>query len=177
MTPDKEARCLILKLTEFFTVTPSLHFERNSRLLRNIEQVIHYRLDQGNAFFAADRFRLALRVAGDERTFGAWRRFGVSEDVNPFVDLFFKLVFVDEAVDLHGAEEMADTAWWSVSFRRNIAIIRYQGVSCEDERRSLEDITTGKAGIGPSLWGEETRPFWFLFSRTSERRERRGYSG
>jgi hypothetical protein len=28
--------------------------------------------------------------------------------VNPFVDLLFKLVLVDEAIDLHGAEEMAD---------------------------------------------------------------------
>jgi hypothetical protein len=27
---------------------------------------------------------------------------------DPFVDLFFEFVFVDEAVDLHGAEEMAD---------------------------------------------------------------------
>jgi hypothetical protein len=28
--------------------------------------------------------------------------------VNPFVDLFLELVFVDEAVDLQGAEEVAD---------------------------------------------------------------------
>ena len=28
--------------------------------------------------------------------------------MNPFVDLFLELVFVDEAIDLHGAEEMAD---------------------------------------------------------------------
>jgi hypothetical protein len=28
--------------------------------------------------------------------------------VNPIVDLFFELVFVDEAVDLQGAEEVAD---------------------------------------------------------------------
>jgi hypothetical protein len=28
--------------------------------------------------------------------------------VNPFVDLLFELVLVDEAVDLHGAEEVPD---------------------------------------------------------------------
>ena len=93
------------------TVTRSLRFEWYSRLARDIEQVIHYRPDQRDAFSASDRFGFALRVAGDERTFGAWRRFGVSEDVNPFVDLFFEFVFVDEAVDLHGPEEMVDTPW------------------------------------------------------------------
>ena len=39
---------------------------------------------------------------------GAGGGLGVAEDVNPFVDLVFELVFVDEAVDLQGAEEMAD---------------------------------------------------------------------
>ena len=34
--------------------------------------------------------------------------FGVAKHVNPVVDLFLELVFVDEAVDLHGAEEVAD---------------------------------------------------------------------
>jgi hypothetical protein len=28
--------------------------------------------------------------------------------VNPIVDLFFELVFIDEAVDLEGVEEMPD---------------------------------------------------------------------
>ena len=59
------------------------------------------------AFFS-DRFGFALGIAGDQRAVGAGRRFGVSEDVNPFVDLFFEFVFVDEAVDLHGAEKMPD---------------------------------------------------------------------
>jgi hypothetical protein len=62
------------------------------------------------AFFS-DRFGFTLGIAGDQRAVGAGRRFGVSEDVNPFVDLFFEFVFVDEAVDLERAEEMADTAW------------------------------------------------------------------
>jgi len=33
------------------------------------------------------------------------------EDVNPFVDVFFEFIFVDEAIDLHSPEEMVDTAW------------------------------------------------------------------
>ena len=37
---------------------------------------------------------------------GAGRRFSIAENFNPLVDLFFELVFVDEAIDLHGAEEM-----------------------------------------------------------------------
>ena len=36
---------------------------------------------------------------------GAGRRFSIAENFNPLVDLFFELVFVDEAIDLHGAEE------------------------------------------------------------------------
>ena len=31
------------------------------------------------------------------------------KDVNPVVDLFLEFVFVDETVDLHGAEKVADT--------------------------------------------------------------------
>ena len=42
---------------------------------------------------------------------GAGRRLGIAENFNPVVDLFLELVFVDEAIDLHGAEEVADTAW------------------------------------------------------------------
>jgi hypothetical protein len=51
---------------------------------------------------------LAFRVAGDEWAVGAGGRLGVAEDVNPVVDLFFKFVFVDKAVDLNRAEEVAD---------------------------------------------------------------------
>jgi len=41
---------------------------------------------------------------------GHWfrERFGIPKNLNPVVDLFFELVFVDEVVDLHGAEEVAD---------------------------------------------------------------------
>jgi hypothetical protein len=41
--------------------------------------------------------------------------------VNPFVDLFLEFVFVDEAVDLQGAEEVAEplpTLRWGISCRR-----------------------------------------------------------
>ena len=32
----------------------------------------------------------------------------LSEDADPVVDLFLEFILVDEAVDLHGAEEVAD---------------------------------------------------------------------
>jgi hypothetical protein len=75
---------------------------------RDIEQIIDNGFQQRNSFFAANRFRFSFRIAWDQRAIGSWRRFGVSEDVNPVVDLFFEFVFVDEAVDLHGAKKMAD---------------------------------------------------------------------
>ena len=31
------------------------------------------------------------------------------KDVNPVIDLFLEFVFVNETVDLHGTEEVADT--------------------------------------------------------------------
>jgi hypothetical protein len=46
--------------------------------------------------------------------------------VNPFVDLFLEIVFIDETVDLHGAEEMADAGW---STRPTVAI--HGLVECE----------------------------------------------
>jgi len=39
----------------------------------------------------------------------AGRGFSVAKDVNPVIDLFFEFVFVDAAVDLDGAEEVANT--------------------------------------------------------------------
>ena len=36
---------------------------------------------------------------------GAGGEFGVAEGFDPIVDLFFEFIFVDEAVDLDGAEE------------------------------------------------------------------------
>jgi hypothetical protein len=77
----------------------------NSCLFRNIEQIIHHRLQQRNPFLASDRFRFSFGIARNKRAVGAGCRLGFSEDLNPFVDLFFKFVFVDEAVDFYGAEE------------------------------------------------------------------------
>ena len=47
---------------------------------------------------------MALGVAGDQRAVCAGCGFGFAKDMNPVVDLFFELVFVD----LEGAEEVAD---------------------------------------------------------------------
>ena len=81
----------------------------------------YHRLDQRNPFFASDRFRLALRIAGDQRAVGAGRRLGVAKDVNPVVDLFFELVFVNEAVDLDGAEEVGSLQVPACAERRRTA--------------------------------------------------------
>jgi hypothetical protein len=104
----------------------SIYLERYSRLARDVEQVIDDRLDQRNSFAASDRFGFPFRVAGDQRAVGAGRQLGIAEDVNPFVDLLFELVLVDEAIDLHGAEEIADTGW---SKRPTVAI--HGLVECE----------------------------------------------
>jgi hypothetical protein len=79
------------------------------RFPRDIQQVIHHRCQERNSFFASNRFRLSLGIAGNQRAVGARGGFGVAKYANPVVDLFLELVLVDEAVDLHGAEEMADT--------------------------------------------------------------------
>jgi hypothetical protein len=54
-----------------------------------------------------------LRIASAARSGshggpGRWcrERVGAAKDSNPFVDLLFEFVFVDEAVDLDGAEEV-----------------------------------------------------------------------
>src|SRR5947199_3437193 len=84
------------------------HLKRYPRLPCNIQQILHHRLDKWNAFSTSDRLRFSLRVAGDQWAVGAGCGLGVSKDVNPFVDLLFEFIFLDEAVDLHGAEEVAD---------------------------------------------------------------------
>ena len=75
---------------------------------RDIQQIIDNGFQQRNSFLAANRFRFSFRITWDERAVGAGGGFGVAEYLDPVVDLFFEFVFVDEAVDLHGAEEVAD---------------------------------------------------------------------
>jgi hypothetical protein len=55
--------------------------------------------------FASNRLGFSLRIAGDEWAVGAGRGLGVSENPDPFVDLVFEFIFVDEAVDLQGAKK------------------------------------------------------------------------
>ena len=85
------------------------HFKPDSSLSRYIQQVIHHRLDQRNTFFGPNRLGFSFWIAGYEWAIRARGRFGVSEDMNPLVDLFLELVLVDKTIDLHGAEEVADT--------------------------------------------------------------------
>ena len=86
----------------------STALEFNSCFSCDIQQVIHHRFQQRYTFFASYRFSFPFRVAGDQRAGGAGGGFGIAEYFNPVVDLFFEFVFVDEAVDLRGAEEVAD---------------------------------------------------------------------
>ena len=44
----------------------------------------------------------SLGIAGDQWPVGPGSRSGVPEDVDPVIDLFLELSFVDEAVDLAG---------------------------------------------------------------------------
>jgi hypothetical protein len=58
-------------------------------------------------FFAANRFGLSR--SGSPGSAGQWGRVWCCERrESPVVDLSFELIFVDEAVDLHGAEKVAD---------------------------------------------------------------------
>ena len=64
------------------------------------------------------------RVAGDQRAVGAGRRLGVAKDVNPFVDLFLELVFVEKANGLHGGEEAADASRERTADQRGDCVLR-----------------------------------------------------
>ena len=55
---------------------------------------------------ASNRLGFSLRV--DQRAATVGSGFGVAKDANPFIDGLFEFVFVDESVDLHGAEKMTD---------------------------------------------------------------------
>ena len=46
--------------------------------------------------------------------------------MNPVVDLFFEFVFIDEAVDLHGAEDMADAFADAALGNKRLAILNGQ---------------------------------------------------
>ena len=87
---------------------------------RDIQQIIDNGFQQRNSCFAANRFRFSFGIAGDQWTVGAGGGFGIAENLNPVVDLFFELVLVDEAVDLHGTEEVtdafADAAWPAILY-------------------------------------------------------------
>ena len=87
-----------------------------------------YIQQQRDSLFVPNRFRLPLGIAGNQRAVGAGGGFGVAKHVNPVVDLFLELRFIDEAVDLHGAEEVADafadaaSGWRSLLPRLTITV-------------------------------------------------------
>ena len=97
-------------------------FERYPGLLRNIQQIIHHRFQERSPFFTPHSFSFAFRVPRNQRAVGSRGGFGVAKNLNPVVDLVFELVFVDEAVDLHGAEEVADAFADAASGRQSFVL-------------------------------------------------------
>src|SRR5207245_11096714 len=59
---------------------------------------------------AAQCFCFAFRIAGQERPVGARCRFGGAKNADGVVNLALERIAVNEAVDLHSAEEMSDAA-------------------------------------------------------------------
>ena len=81
---------------------------RHASLLRDKSQVFDNSRNQRDARLAAFDFGETFGVAGDQRTGGARSRFGRSESANPVVDLPLELGGIDEGLDPHGTEEVAD---------------------------------------------------------------------
>src|SRR5260370_10227373 len=78
-------------------------------LLGNGAQLFDYRHNQRNTLLAAQRLRLAVWVAGDERTVSAGRGLRGAKDADEIIHLTLEFVGVDEAVNAKGAEEVADS--------------------------------------------------------------------
>src|SRR5260370_19144903 len=77
-------------------------------LLGNGAQLFDYRHNQRNTLLAAQLFRFAFWVAGDERTVSAGRGLRGAKDADEIVHLALELVGVDEAVNAKCAEEVAN---------------------------------------------------------------------
>jgi hypothetical protein len=71
------------------------YLKRKSPSPREIQQVIHHRLDEWNAFFASNRLRFSLRIAAVEGTVGAGGGFGIAKYAasmsNPFSKSSFSM--------------------------------------------------------------------------------------
>src|SRR6266436_6656608 len=65
--------------------------------------------NQRHALLAAHFFRVAFRIAGDERPVRAGRGFRCAKDADEVVHLALELVGFDEAVNAHCAEEVPDS--------------------------------------------------------------------
>src|SRR5438094_4482621 len=81
--------------------------EGDARLSRDVAQLFDHWQDEGNAISSADRFGLALGIAGHERAVRPRRRFRPSQGAHVLVDLPLELARIDERIDPDRAEEMA----------------------------------------------------------------------
>src|SRR5882672_3916979 len=96
-------------------------FERNPGFAGNVAQVFDDGHDEWDPFFAAQFFGFAFGIAGNQRAGGAGGWFGGAEDADVVIDLALEGIRVNETVDAHGAEEMADalpTLRFGISWRR-----------------------------------------------------------
>lgn len=74
----------------------------------NSTKIFDNRYDERNAFLAADFFGFAFWIAGDEWAVGAGRGLRGPKNADVVVDLALERICIDETIDAHGSEEMAD---------------------------------------------------------------------
>src|SRR6267142_2573367 len=138
--------------------------ERNAGFAGDVAQVFEDGLDEWDPFFAAQFFRFAFGIAGNQRAVGARGWFGVAEDANVVIDLALEGIEVHEAVDAHGAKEMADA----------LADAAFRDSQTEGERRS-EGAPIGAAEHGTENVHHHSQGIAFVasaFTIGAERQER-----
>src|SRR6202162_1598731 len=83
--------------------------ERYADFLRNDAQLLDHRHNQRHTLLAAHFFRIAFRVAGDERAVRAGRGSRSAKHADEVVHLPLELIRFDEAVDAHRSEKVPDS--------------------------------------------------------------------
>src|SRR6185436_6075651 len=86
----------------------SRRLERDPRAPREVLELPHDRQHERNAFARTHALRFAFGIAGEDRTARPGRRLRRAERAHEVVDLPLELSLVDERVDPHRSEEVAD---------------------------------------------------------------------
>src|SRR6266849_2196592 len=82
--------------------------ERNAGFAGDVAEVFDDGRDEWDPFFAAQFIGFAFGIARNQWASGAGGWLGGAEDADVVVDLALEGIGVHEAIDAHGAEEMAD---------------------------------------------------------------------